>query len=349
MNEILHVADSHVGARQYGLAERRADFSHALFQVAELAVAEGVRAVVHAGDLFDSRNPSTEDLRDVLSALLRLREAGVPFLGIVGNHEQKRGVQWLDLFASLGLAVHLGGEPYRLNGLPIYGLDYAGRRELELPNLQGGVLVAHQLLDRIAPVRGELKLSRLLECGAEVVLLGDYHEHQSWLEHNVLVTYSGSTERWRASERGPRGCSLIDLGTKRLERRKLETRRFVYLEADEDPLRALAAHDLRGAVVCAYRGGEHTPQEIEEEALRRGALAVQFLEGDSAATIGEEPEPEEPPLEFADLEEALAHELARTDLSRRGREIEAIIRDERIPDSNVDLEVTKLLESRGQE
>jgi exonuclease SbcD len=348
MSEILHVADTHIGARQYGLAERRDDFSRALFQVTELAAAEGVRAVVHAGDLFDSRNPSTEDLRDVLSALLRLRAAGIPFLGIVGNHEQKRGVQWLDLFASLGLAVHLAAEPYHLDGTPIYGLDYAGRRELELPRLQGGILVAHQLLDQSATVRGELKFSKLMECGAEVVLLGDYHEHQSWLEHNILVTYSGSTERWRASERGPRGCSLINLETKRLARRNLETRRFVYLEEDEDPLRALAAQEIKGAVVCVYRGGKYTPQEIEEEALRRGALAVQFLEGGGAPSVEEEAEFEEARLEFADLEESLAHELACLELSSRGQEIEAIIRDERIPDSNVDLEVTRLLEEREQ-
>ncbi|MFQ6090783.1 MAG: exonuclease SbcCD subunit D, partial [Candidatus Bipolaricaulia bacterium] len=88
--KILHTADTHIGTRQYGLAERRADFSQALLQVVELACAEGVRAVIHSGDLFDNRNPSTEDLRDVLQGLLRLREAGIPFLAVVGNHEQKR-------------------------------------------------------------------------------------------------------------------------------------------------------------------------------------------------------------------------------------------------------------------
>ncbi|MCR4404681.1 MAG: DNA repair exonuclease [Candidatus Acetothermia bacterium] len=345
MSEILHLADTHIGTRQYGLAERRADFSAAFLQAVELAIAEQVRAVVHAGDLFDSRNPSTEDLRDALSGLLRLREAGVPFLGIVGNHEQKRGVQWLDLFAALGLAVHLGPEPYPLEGTRIYGLDYSGRRELELPRLSGGVLVAHQLLDRIATVSGELKSAQLLDCGAELILLGDYHEHQSWLERGVLITYPGSTERWRASERSPRGVSLIDLETKRLTRRNLQTRPFVYIEADEDPLRRLKGEEVRGAVVCVYRGAGWKPEEIEEEARSRGALAVQFLEPGPAAPLAEEVELSGAQLEFLDLEETLAQELARLGLSREGQEIEAIIRDERIPDSNVDAEVTRLLES----
>jgi len=343
--KILHTADTHIGTRQYGLAERRADFSQALFQVVELAIAEGVRAVIHSGDLFDNRNPSTEDLRDVLSALLRLREAEVPLLAVVGNHEQKRGVQWLDLFQSLGLAVHLGADPYDLEGIPVYGLDYAGRREVELPKVEGGVLVAHQMLDRVDLVRGELKLSQLLESGADLALLGDYHEHRSWLEDDVLVTYPGSTERWRASERAPRGCSIIDLEARRLERRELQTRRFIYIEEDEDPLRGLVAKDVEGAVVCVYLGSfQYTPQEIEEEALSRGALAVQLFDRRAAAPLEEGGREIE--VEPADLGELLARELAGLELSPLAQEIDAIIRDERIPDSNVDPEVTKLLGGR---
>lgn len=370
MLKVLHLADTHIGARQYGLAERRADFSAAFLQAVELAIAERVRAVVHAGDLFDSRNPSTEDLQDTLTALVRLREAGIPFLGVVGNHEQKRGIQWLDLFAALGLAVHLGQEPFELDGLQLFGLDYSGRRTVELPRLRlkaasRGVLVAHQMLDRVELARGELKFTQLLEArrdwGVELVLLGDYHEHRSWLEEGLLVTYPGSTERWRASERDPRGVSLIDLETKRLERRELQTRRFVYIGEDEDPLKSLAAHDLAGAVVCIYLNGEERskgsrsprPQELEEEALRRGALAVQFLQravppgGEGLLELEEAPGLEGE-LEPSALEELLARELAELEearlLSPRGRAIDAIIRDERVPDSNVDPEVSKLLE-----
>jgi exonuclease SbcD len=361
MLKVLHLADTHIGTRQYGLAERRADFSAAFLQAVELAISEGVRAVVHAGDLFDSRNPSTEDLQDTLMALVRLHEAGIPFLGVVGNHEQKRGVQWLDLFAALGLAVHLGREPYDLDGAQLFGLDYSGRRavELELPRLQGGVLVAHQMLDRIDLARGELKFSHLLKAcrdsGVEIVLLGDYHEHRSWLEEGLLVTYPGSTERWRASERDPRGVSLIDLETKRLERRELRTRRFVYIDSGSAPasheelLADLAAHDLTGAVVCIYFSDGGRLQELEEEALRRGALAVQFLHRAAPPGGKELPGLEEAPelereLEPSALEELLAQKLAELDLSPRGRAIDSIIRDERVPDSNVDPEVSKLLE-----
>lgn len=350
---VLHLADTHIGARQYGLEERRRDFSQAFRQAIRIAIEEGVVAVIHSGDLFDSRYPGTEDLQEVLQALDELRGAGIPFLGIVGNHEHKRGLQWLDLLAALGLAVHLGEEPFDLKGIPIYGLDYAGRQEVGLPELEpGAVLVAHQLLDKVDPVHGELKLAALVESGARIALLGDYHEHKSWREKGLLATYPGSTERWRATEVEPRGCSLIDLKTGQLERRLLRTRPFIYISEDEDPLREIAAREeeIKRAkpVVCVYLAREGpTVREVEEAALAAGALAVQVFDRrqpEAPEGSGEEPRVE---VDVEELEELLARRLAELELSPLAREIEAVIRDERIADSNVDPEVTKLLELEG--
>ncbi len=228
-------------------------------------------------------------------------------------------------------------------------MDYAGRREVELPQLESGVLVAHQLLDQIDPVRGELKLDNLLRCGAEIALLGDYHEHRSFWENDVLVNYPGSTERWRVSERQARGCNIVDLAGKRIEQRVLATRRFVYIEEDEDSLKGLEARDLEGAVVCVYlSSGEYSPRQVEEQALSRGALAVQVL--DRRATSAPEAEGIEVEVGVdANLDEVLSRQLAKIRLTPLAREIDAIIRDERIPDSNVDSEVTKALEGKGRE
>lgn len=345
---ILHTADTHIGMRQYGLEERRADFSRAFHQVIEIAVEEGVDAVIHAGDLFDDRLPTAEDLHETLQALFTLKEADIPFLGVVGNHEQRRGVQWLDLFAHLGLAIHLGEEPYELGGVPIYGLDYSGRRIVAPPEISdGGVLVCHQMLDRVR-ADGELRLDDLLESGARFVLLGDYHEHEVWREGEALVTYSGSTERWSLAERARRGVSLLDLATGRLDRRLLKTRRFLYISPDEDPIESLEAHrrGLRGAVVCVYLGRDgRSLQEIEERARAHGALAVRVRD------IRRTPDSEEPPievrLEFGNLDAMLSERISRMEFSETARAIDGVIRDEKIADSKVDPEVTKLLESRA--
>ncbi len=345
MTKILHTADTHIGARQYGLEERRADFSKAFQQIISIAIEEKMSAVIHAGDLFEDRNPSAEDLQDVLQALSKLKGAGIKFLGIVGNHEQRRHekLQWLDLFAELGLAVHLGKEPYDLNGTPIYGLDYGGRRPIKPPALKGGVLVAHQLIDEVNP-HGELELEDLLSCGAGVVLLGDYHEHKIWHREGILITYSGSTERWSLDERTRRGCSIIDLETQRLDRRELTTRRFVYIAEDEDPLKGIDAHKVKDAVVCVYLGdSQYTVKEIEEYGHSKGALVVRVMREKTQA------EPSERELdisvEFGDLDTLVSERLDQMPLSETSRKIDTIVRDlEKISDSGVDAEVSKILE-----
>lgn len=341
---ILHTADTHIGARQYGLEERRADFSRAFQQVIEIALEEQVDAVIHAGDLFDDRYPSAEDLHETLQALFRLKGAGIPFLGVVGNHEQRRGVQWLDLFAQLDLAVHLSEKPYELEGIQFYGMDYAGRRMVRLPKVEGGVLVCHQLLDKVG-FDGELSLEDLLRTGAQYVLLGDYHEHRVWRDKGVLVTYPGSTERWNLSEREPRGVSLIDLGTGRLDRRELKTRDFIYIGEDEDPIQSIDARrrKIEGAIVCVYLGREgYSIRDIEEQARSRGALAVRVL--DRREERESEEQKVEIQLEFGNIDSIISERLEGLELSSTTRAIDGIIRDPKIADSRVDPEVTKLLE-----
>ena len=341
MTKVLHTGDTHIGFRQYGLEERRKDFAQAFLQVVQVALDEKVSAVIHAGDLFEDRNPSAEDLLATLQGLFTLKDAGIHFLGVVGNHEQRRGVQWLDLFESLGLAVHLRTKPFDLEGVPIYGCDFSGRRDIKLPQCEGGVLVCHQLLDKVE-FDGELALEKLLQCGARYVLMGDYHEYREWRERDVLVTYCGSTERWSLDECAPRGVNIIDLQSGRLERHKLKTRAFLYISADDDPIQRLENTDVRDTVVVvSLASSQFTIAEIERKGYERGALAVRVRDQRSPLEHHAEPSVE---LEFGDVEHVITETLARKNLSAIALEIDQIIRDLTIADSNVDSEVTELLE-----
>ncbi len=341
MTKVLHTGDTHIGFRQYGLEERRRDFQSAFLQVVRLAVDEGVSAVIHAGDLFEDRTPGAEDLLAALQGLFTLKEAGIYFLGIVGNHEARRGVQWIDLFESLGVAVHLRDEPFDLNGVPVYGRDFSGRHICELPKCEGGVLVCHQLLDKVE-FDGELALDTVLSSGARIVLLGDYHEYREWRADGVLVTYCGSTERWSLDEYAPRGVNIIDLQSGRLERHTLKTRTFLYIPSTEDPIQRLENTDVRDAVVVvSLASSQVTIAEIEKLGYERGALAVRVRDMRTPAQPHYEPAVE---IEFGSVEHVLSEALARRNLSKIALEIDAIIRDLTIADSNVDSEVTKLLE-----
>lgn len=100
---ILHTADWHVGraiARRPRLDEHRA----VLAEIAAVARAEAVDAVVVAGDVFDQQNPGSEAERVVYDALADLREAARHVVVVAGNHDSAGRWQALRRLAD-GIAI----------------------------------------------------------------------------------------------------------------------------------------------------------------------------------------------------------------------------------------------------
>ena len=83
----LHMADCHLGYRQYNLNERFNDFGRAFHKVIDVAISEKVDFVLLAGDLFHKRAIDAMTLNHAVSALERLRTAQIPCIAIQGNHE----------------------------------------------------------------------------------------------------------------------------------------------------------------------------------------------------------------------------------------------------------------------
>jgi DNA repair exonuclease SbcCD nuclease subunit len=73
-----------------GLNQREVDTYKAFEQFVDYAITDKPDAVLHAGDLFDSVRPTNRAISFVLSQILRLSEAGIPFIVIAGNHEMPR-------------------------------------------------------------------------------------------------------------------------------------------------------------------------------------------------------------------------------------------------------------------
>lgn len=83
---LLHTADFHAGRTLRGF-DRTPEIRAALLEVADLARSERADAVLIAGDLFDSVNPSAEAEAALFEFFLRLKELGVPSVAIAGNHD----------------------------------------------------------------------------------------------------------------------------------------------------------------------------------------------------------------------------------------------------------------------
>ena len=84
--KFLHTADWHVGKTLKGrdrLDEQRA----VLAEIASIAEANEVDAVLVAGDVYDLSAPSAPAQQAVVQALLRMRGAGAEVIVIAGNHD----------------------------------------------------------------------------------------------------------------------------------------------------------------------------------------------------------------------------------------------------------------------
>jgi exonuclease SbcD len=95
MIRILHFADAHIdmaaGQGRHdplsGLPVRVLDFLHALDTIIDAAISEKVDLVIFAGDAYKDRNPSPTYQREWGRRIMRLSQAQIPTLLVVGNHD----------------------------------------------------------------------------------------------------------------------------------------------------------------------------------------------------------------------------------------------------------------------
>mgnify|MGYP005815083631 CR=1 FL=1 len=94
MLKILHFADAHIDIATYGkhdpvtgLPVRVMDFLSALDTIVDAAIAEKVDIVIFAGDAYKDRTPSPTFQREWGRRIIRLPNAGIPILLLVGNHD----------------------------------------------------------------------------------------------------------------------------------------------------------------------------------------------------------------------------------------------------------------------
>jgi DNA repair exonuclease SbcCD nuclease subunit len=254
---VLHVSDTHLGYQQYRSEQRRRDFFAAFQQVIDIATGQHpdhdvgpVDAVLHTGDLFDDQRTSFDDIFYCQQALAELAEADIPFYIIVGDHEQRRGIDFVEVYESAGLAERLEREPTELEDVALYGIDAVRDREWETTEFSLAEPTDESLLRVVAmheffsPPEDSYPHAYELEpaidrFGIDIdgVALGDVHERQSANCNGIPVWYPGSTERNKRDERPDRSVDLltfdVDAETEfQRDRVVLDTRPFVEVEVD---------------------------------------------------------------------------------------------------------------------
>ena len=276
---------------QYGLDERRNDFSTAFSHVVESAIDLGVDFFIIAGDLFDNPRPSSATLTDVISQLNRLRKHKIPVLVVNGSHDTAQTAETsiltpLDKAELLRFLPLYGSKGWSNDECYVYGLfNYSSRLRLlqELPEFleenppnptkSFNICVLHQGLEwptLSLPYPLEIQPKELPQ-GFQYYASGHLHRHEIMRleDHGALFVYPGATETKDIREADEKkGFCYVQVKSKdqiEIEYREIPSRRFV-----------------RASLECT----DLKPQEIVERALQRlnkldceGCIVALTLEG----------------------------------------------------------------------
>jgi DNA repair protein SbcD/Mre11 len=92
--KLLHFADAHIDMANYGrhdpetgLPLRVLDFLKSLDAIVDAAISERVDMVIFAGDAYKDRSPAPTFQREWGKRIIRLSQAKIPTLLLVGNHD----------------------------------------------------------------------------------------------------------------------------------------------------------------------------------------------------------------------------------------------------------------------
>ena len=144
--KFAHLADLHLGYRQYGLYERLEDYNRAFEKAVEEVIERDLSFVLISGDLFHCGSPPAVAVRSAFKGLSMLKGAGIPVVAIRGNHDGhfERGGNYLSLLEDAGLLTYLEGERFYTD------LEADGERARILGI---GCLVESQLVERLESVK----------------------------------------------------------------------------------------------------------------------------------------------------------------------------------------------------
>ncbi len=222
---IAHLADIHIGHRQYGLDKRAEDYAKAFSKAVEallrLKEEEDVDLVVICGDLFDSAKPGPLAYINAIDCLRKLRESGLEIIVIRGNHEASvinPSENPLSVLSSMGLVKYVERGVYKVGNVNFicHGCIYTEYQNKlyayilnSLSNNDLNVILLHQYVEGTPYLYPMPNIdyytisSKIVEAamdGRDVLFLCG-HIHDFDLRHPKLpVFYSGSLEIWDSRE-----------------------------------------------------------------------------------------------------------------------------------------------------
>jgi len=241
MVRIAHLADTHLGYKQYNLEEREKDIYDVLEEIGDKILEEHVDLVIHSGDLFDSPRPTTQAYYAFKKFLKRL-DGKVEFFAVLGDHDKPkaRGMPPHKLFddqiQTLGVAGISEHQQISVNGKKVLvaGISHLSRayrpilleelKKLENLKTQSDckVLALHEAIDKFFPFEEACEMSLAeLPKNFRYYAMGHLHARIKASYGQGELTYPGSSEIIRSDEIGGwkklgKGFFVVDISNEEI-------------------------------------------------------------------------------------------------------------------------------------
>jgi DNA repair exonuclease SbcCD nuclease subunit len=232
---IAHLADTHLGCRQYNLEEREKDIYDVLEEIGEKIIEEHADIVIHSGDLFDSPRPTTQAYY-AFKRFLKELDGKVKFFAVLGDHDKPkiRGMPPHRLFEDQiqtlgvgGIAEHqkisVDGKEILVAGISNLSQTYRALLTEELKKLGSlkaksdcSVLVLHEAIDKFFIEEAcELSLTDVPK-SFDYYAMGHLHSRIKASHGQGELAYPGSSEIIRSDEiaewkKHGKGFYIVDL------------------------------------------------------------------------------------------------------------------------------------------
>jgi len=227
MIKVIHTADWHLRDMQFGKTARAQDFTDSVFRIVDIAVQNQVDYILCAGDILNSKRPSSRNIADLIRLNQKLLANKVKLFVITGNHD-KCHPSWIkvlqeemqengqcaiyDIDFQLKRIQSRDGNYYTIYGVPDMAPDDFREKSVNFP--EADFMMFHALIKDFASFdAGDkvLKVDDLPTDKYKAILLGDIHTHKYIKKNDCLVGYPGSTELCSRNEDINKFVSLITL------------------------------------------------------------------------------------------------------------------------------------------
>ena len=220
MVRIAHLADTHLGYKQYNLEEREKDIYDVLEEIGDKILEEHADIVIHSGDLFDSPRPTTQAYYAFKKFLKRL-DGKVEFFAVLGDHDKPktRGMPPHRLFEDQiqilgvgGTAEHhtisIDGKEILVAGISNLSQTYRSVLAEELkklgslkPKCDCSVLILHEAIDKLFPFEEACDVALTdVPKNFNYYAMGHLHARIKASHGQGELTYPGSSEIIRSDE-----------------------------------------------------------------------------------------------------------------------------------------------------